>query len=439
MTFTKYSRRFTSMLILLGLVSFTLTPSAQAQVDPLGGLALGAGLNIFASNVKEIIEKAVGGGLMLEVQAGGQIGTLIQQANTAYQADLGLTFDRLSAAEQTAVSNIKSLVDQYSKQIYSEMADITKRAQAVANTIPFSKTEPQLVSYGPAYATQSDTPVTLSAEGNFFDLYQEGYDPEAIVNQHSLVASTKTSQHIEFTIPNTDFVTSPSVVTQNSITIRVPYWRRYFLWNGGKLYSKFSIPIAMLTPTVGNIALHTDVAAPGTEVRTFTTGEIDQDSQDDDIKCGGEHSDLAIHTVTPDPGWTVRPSTVHWNKVWTQGAEGTGGDYWLDHNCSTTTTACLCVSTEHHRFGKSGKVHFSISYDAERPATDHAVADITKALSWNDRLDFNLPAGATWTATVTKWDGTTFAFSAAPYNSPLINAYETGDVLSIFTAPQNGQ
>ena len=136
--------------IVTGGVFISSSSPALAQVDPLGGLALGAGLKVFSDHMKEILEKAIGGGLMLEIQAGGQVGILIQQANAAYQNDLDLTYAKLNAAEKQTVDSIASLMNDYSKQVYSQAKDIVSRAQQAANTIPFSKTFPQLTS--PDYA-----------------------------------------------------------------------------------------------------------------------------------------------------------------------------------------------------------------------------------------------------------------------------------------------
>jgi hypothetical protein len=435
---TALGRRVTTCAIVALLAFNSLNLPVAAQVDPLGGLALGAGLTIFGNKVEEILQQATGEGLILEIQAGGQVSTVISQAQTAYQADLSLTFDKLSAVEQQTVSDIKGLVDQYSQQIYGQMKSITMRAQQVANTLPLRNGLPQLTSFGPTYATQDVSTVVITADGNFPDLSRSGYDASALINGKTYSTSAKTTQHLEFSIPKAGLAASQSIVSPNFVMLTVPYWKREFLLLGHKDQSTFTFPFVVLPVAVGSIDLATSVVAPGTTSKDFTTQEFRQESGDDDIKCGGEHGDLAVHSQLADPGWTIIPSSAKWNVTWHDGKEGPNNDWWLDHNCTTPTTACMCVSTEHHRFGTSGKVHFTITYTATSPTTSIQTTDTSYPLSWNNRLDLTFPVGGSYNLTIRKFDGTTQSVKVAPYNSPLINIYSTGTTLSIYTAPQTG-
>jgi len=431
-------RRFSSLILPIMILVFGFVTDPQltyAQVDPLSGLTLGAALKVFGDQVKEIEEKAIGGGLMLEIQAGGQIGVLIQQANVAYQADLDLTYSRLNAAEQQTVNNIASLVNDYTKQIYDQAKDITSRAQQIANTLPLSKTFPQLTSFRPTYAVQDSAgPINIVLNGNFVDVAREGYNATASLNGKVYTESTKTTDLLSFAIPTTDLNKDPNQVTPNPIDVKIPYQETAYWFFTTQKTADFTIPLAVLPKQVGTVTFTTDLAKPGTEQESFTTGEIDQDSVDDDIKCGGEHADLAIHSVPPDPGWTIIPSSVTWNVLWSQGHQGSGQDWWLDRNCSTPTAACLCVSTEHHRVGTSGKVHFKITYAAERPTIANEHNQQAIALQWGEQKIFDVPVGGTWTAAFDEFDGKHVEF-AAPYSNTFINVTTSGNTVSIETIP----
>ena len=283
---------FTRCLAVVALtcaITVKIANVAWAQ-DPLGGLALGAGLKAFGDQLKEVLEKAIGGGLMLEIQAGGQIGVLIQQADAAYQNDLSLTYDKLNSAEKQTVDNIASLMNDYSKQIYSQAKDITERAQQAANTIPFSKTFPQLTSFDPVYTIQTNTaPIHITLNGNFVDVARQNYDATIQVNDKTYKNVVKTTQNLGFDLPLSSLTKDPTHVSSNYLTVDVPYEETTFWWFTSKKDAQFSIPLAVLPVKVGTLTFKTDLTVPGVETQSFTTGEIDQDSADDDIKCGGEH------------------------------------------------------------------------------------------------------------------------------------------------------
>lgn len=432
-------RRFIAALLaaafVLPFVATATAVPANAQLDPLGGLTLGAAFKVFGDQVKEIEEKAIGGGLLLEVQAGGQIGVLLQQANTTYQADLNLTFDRLDASAQAAVNNIASVVKDYSNQIYGQMADITSRAQTITNTLPLANALPQVGMFGPTWVVQGHAaPVAVEVRGNFVDLGRAGYDPVATINGKNYVAAAKTTQYLRFDIPLAQLAAAPQTVTSNPIVIQIPYHQKVFFFFDKKVVSTFTVPLMVLPVRPGTLTFTTDHTVAGTETQSFTTQEFTQESGDDDIKCGGEHADLAIHQIAPNPGWTVIPSSVTWHIDWSQGDQGVDKDFWLAQNCSTYTTACLCVSTEHHRFGTSGKVHFTVSYSAMRPTTanQHSVQSAT--LDWSEQKTFAFPAGGTWTASFVQFDGTHYDFNT-PFQNAFINVSTAGNVVSIRAVP----
>jgi hypothetical protein len=422
------------LVLIFSCVTLRSGPAA-AQVDPLAGAALGVGLNALGAKINEAIERAIGGGLLLEIQAGGQVAVLIQQAQAAYQSDLDLTYSRLSAAEQMTVNNIYSVADQFLTNAATQAKTIEARAQQISNSLPFSKTFPQLTQFGPSFVKQDQrAPIRLSLVGNFVDVARGDNNAFAIVSGGKLPNSTKTTQELTFEIPIAAIKTASTQITYNPIGIQIPYDKNTFLWFSHGEVANFSIPLAVLPTTFGTVKIDVTTTAPGTEQQTFTTGEMAQESGDDDIKCGGEHADLAVHSVPADPGWTIIPSTAHWIVTWSQGKQGVDEDWWLSSNCSTSTTACMCVSTEHHGRGTSGKVHFRIQYAAQRPVNRSTVASSSDLISWGTQKVYTIPTGGTWKGAFDRFDGKHIEF-AGPYSDQLVHITTVGNNVVVATAP----
>lgn len=291
-------------------------------------------------------------------------------------------------------------------------------------------------SYKPGFVVQGITsPVIMRVNGNFVDAAREGYKPSVTVSGHVFGSDTVTTDTLSFSVDRSVLVKDPAKVTVNHAAIDIPYQDTSFLWFTSQKTAHFSVPVAVLPASPGSVTINVTTATPGVETQTFTSGEIDQESTNDDIKCGGENADQAVHSVTPDPGgWAVVPSSVHWQVDWSQGQEGVGNDWWLSSNCSSQTAACLCVSTEHHGLGTSGKVRFRIVYAAQRPITNTATASHTIALSWGSQSLYQMPVGATWNATYDEFDGQHLSF-ASNYKNHFLTVTQTANMLSLQTPP----
>ena len=420
------------LLMLIGVFVLLPLSSANAQ-DPLGGLVLGAALDKFASRVNETIERAVGGGLLLEVQAGGQVAIAIQQAKMAYASSLDLTYGKLSAAQQSSVNSLAATANQFLDKSYKSTREVVASAQAVVHALPFSKNFPQLVSFSPDYAIQDGRAVHLELYGDFYDIGREGFDALVKVGGKEYKNTSKTSQRLAFDIPVGDLQKSPSAVTYNNLVITIPFLEGGVIGSTRK-NAEFRIPLMVLPKALGTITLVESVVGPSVEKRTVTTDEFKQESGDDDIKCGGEHADLAIHEIAPDPGWRVIPSTVKWVVTWSQGKEGVDEDWWLAKNCSTYVSACLCVSTEHHGRGTSGKVHFLIKYDAERDTTSKESKTHKLSLGWGDHQVIELENGASWTASYARFDGQTPSLGK-DYSDAFLTVSQSGSTVNFRTVP----
>ena len=368
---TRCWRSITAFLIIFAMTS--ANPS-RAQ-DPLG-LTLGGILAQLANKVDTMVQEAIGGGLTLEIQAGGQLAGLIQQAQAAYSADLDLTLDRISTQEKQTLDDIESLTDEFQQNASASARDIMGKSQQVANTLPLAGLFPQLTSYSPLYTVPStgvtDTSVVeLKVEGNFADLYRRKLDATAVVGKNSYLNSIKTTQLLTFRIPVND-LNRPRAddVVPNKIDILIPYVGQHVIdLHSPPMTAKFSVGVGTLPRQLGSITITTSCTVASTKSKDFTTQEFQQEFGDDDIKCGGEHADQAIHSQLADPGWAIIWLIARPISIGLKGKRVSSGSVHLN-NCTTQLAACLCVSTEHHRFGTSGKVHFKIFYTAQMPTTE---------------------------------------------------------------------
>jgi hypothetical protein len=419
------------------MLSTLRTQRNRALVDPLGGLALGAALIKLGSQIQEAIERAVGGGIILEIQAGGQIALLIQQAQAAYEHELNLTWEKLNAGTQTIINSVFSAANELIDKTYQNISELQKRAQALVHTLPFSKNFPQAWNFGPSYAEPLDSgTLRFSVAGDFYDVPREGYDAVLEMNGHRYTNSEKSSAGLAFSIPNADLLKAPSLPVANPITITVPYRKTTFLFFKKKRLATFKATLASLPQRLGELTLAITTAQSGTTTQNKLGPGDGQESGDDDIKCGGEHADRAIHLAYPDTGWRVLPNSVTWNVSWSQGRQGVDQDWWLDRNCSTPLVACLCVSTEHHRFGTSGKVHFRIAFTQEKDVINHTTTNTLVNIRWGESRVVQIPAAATWTGTYKRFDGKTLMF-AGPYRDNFIWVTQTANLITITTAPYN--
>ena len=433
--FSKSKFSFTCFLA-INLILISHSQSAQSQT---GELTLGAVLAKLLGDVNSTIQGAVGGVLSIEVQAGGQIAGLIQQAQVAYAADLNLTFDKISATEKQTINDISSITQEFTRNTAASAASVMSKSQQIANTLPLAGLFPQVTAYSPAYVLPDHTPhandVTVTVEGNFADVFRNNSEAVVLIAGKRFLDVEKTTQRISFRIPASTLKQPvASEIGFNELNVEIPYQTSSVLGQGHRELASFKLLIGSLPNIVGELFRDTSTSAPTLIKKQFVTGEIQQESGDDDIKCGGEHGDLAIHTVQADPGWTIIPSTVTPIITWSQGTQGPDQDWWIESNCSNQTTACLCVSTEHHRFGTSGKVHFTMKYIAQQPGTEKSGGEIGGPLSWGYRGVWDAKGVSSWKLILTRFDGRRIEISG-PYSDEFIRVTTSGSQVTIQSYP----
>jgi hypothetical protein len=409
-------------------------PTAYAQ-DPLGGLALGIGLDNLGGKVEHAVQEAVAGGSMVVAEAGGQVSVAIQQSKAAYQHELEQTWQGLNAQEQQTINSLFSAANAFIDKTYTNLNEIEHTAQGVIHTLPFSKNFPQVWKFNPTYATPAPNPsVRVTVNGDFYDVPKQDYDATLTIGARTLKNAFKTSQTLSFDVPSSTLASQPNQVASNTLSIMVPYQERCWLVLKCKRAAHFQIPLMVLPERMGTVTITTTVLRAGTTTQNVTTTELfKQESGTDDIRCKGEHADQARHVAWPHSGWRVLPDSVDWILYWHQGTEGPDKDFWKE-NCSTPAIACQCVTTVKQLIGTSGKVHFWIKYTEEKDTNENEISSTDFPLGWGESRNSPLPLLSTWTGSYHRFDGKEFQF-AGPYKDNFLWVTQTPSTVTLQSAP----
>ena len=433
-------RRFkaAALSVLLLLSSCAPRPTNKRSLaDPLGGLALGAAFKLLGDKINEAIERATGAGLILEIQAGGQVELLIEQAQTTFEHEQQLFWTDLNVTDQNTISSIYAVANDFLNKTYQSVNAIEVRAQAIIDTLPFTKDFPQAWHFGPAFAESTGgVPIRFTITGHFYDIARPGYDAEMVINGGTPITNVaKDYTSIGFDVPRNALKPASTSVAENTILIRVPYRKGVIFTR--KEYAEFKTTIGSLPQSVGSLMSTITTTAPGPLATEGNLGpETVQASDNDDIICGGEHADLAIHLAYPTTGWRVQPNTVGWQLLWYQGDPGNDWDN-PPRNCSTKLIACLCVSTRHKGFGTSGKVRFRIQFVEEKDTIAHTPTTSTLPLPWGEIFTIDIPpVGATWSGSYTRFDGKPFGIPATGYEDDFVSVQHVTPLqIVVRTAP----
>jgi hypothetical protein len=294
------------ILVLLSVVS------AQAQVDFVTTLGTGALLSKLDSTVKEAEEKAIGGGMVLEIGADGILSQAIRQAQDAYANSLQLTIDKLSGEEQQTLGSLTSAVNDFVNKTSGSMSALEDKAKAIIHQLPFTKNYPQVVSYLPQYVSKQDFnddgTIRVRLDGDFIDVTRPRYTPQLKVGTATYEPTAKTNDFIEFHVEPKDLVFADKGITTNQLHFDIP-WRKPELWGAfdKEEHTEFILPVVTLPALAGKVTITTTVVSNGVVRQNAESPEMRQESGDDDIKDGGQHADLAIHRWPASPGFQVVP------------------------------------------------------------------------------------------------------------------------------------
>ena len=139
--------------------------------------------------MKEAEEKAIGGGMVLEIGAGGILSQAIRQAQDAYANSLQLTVDKLSGEEQQTLASLTSAVNDFVNKTSASMSALEDKAKAIIHQLPFTKNYPHVVSYLPQYVSKQDFnddgTIRVRLDGDFIDVTRPRYT--MLIHHQSLI------------------------------------------------------------------------------------------------------------------------------------------------------------------------------------------------------------------------------------------------------------
>ncbi len=466
-------------IILFTLIVLMPFKAFCGDIPTPGSLLFGDFIKQATDKLNDLISHAQAAGQILEIEAGGQILTAIDQARYAYHNEMVLTIGELNATATNTVNSINSVLTAFEEKTYTDIRVLEDRALVISHNLPFAKHFPQIATWSPKQLTSNfksnssfkvhnpisqyvrpagaisaeqieadfhasyhkitvqenkffDDNVLITFDGDFYDMFRKKYNAVLKINNgQSFVNTTKTSQEIGFLVPRSALIYSDNSISYNTCDITIPYSKTVLLFFHRKKTADFKVYITSLPKTIGTLAITTHVPTSVMVTVDRLSGEYSQLSSDDDIKCGGEHADQAIHCVNATPGgWQIIPGSVGYRM---NHAEGEWNYCGPSH--STAGTACVNFNTIHHRFGTSGKIWFNITYKETNQIIQDVITNIPLDINWSQSRVVTIPQSATWSAKFIQFDGKEYDFGGPDTNNPYIKVSTSGQNITFRAIP----
>jgi hypothetical protein len=418
-----------SLLLCIPLIG----PQQSRAQDPLsiaalGGLTLDAALNSIADRVDSSIEKAgtVANGVV--VRAGSEVDAEIDNLRTAANDVLGKFVKDLDSAVTEQLGQVVSDANALERRTAADAQKLLQLAQGLVNTVPFSKTQPQVTSLSPNYAVfdPSDPQATIQlvVRGNFFDSALPGLAPSLVVNNKPLELIEVTTTHFIFNVPTSLFAPSASKPRPLvKLPITVPFNEKFLLFFTSRREAHFTAALMALPQSPGQITVVTTSSTDVTQRDFVSTRQdniqSDRDDHDED-RCG------------PNETHTIDPSSV--NLVF----DHIEGSTWTAHPVRLNNpSVCWHFRTEHHGIGISDKLFFHFTYFVTFSQPRSASATQTFSLKWGDSRVINAPVGQ-FTITFDAFDGSIQQFRASDHDNRFIDISPEGGGVRIEARPLDG-
>ena len=422
-------RDFCSLVLCILLIA---PQQARAQ-DPLtlaglGGLTLNEALNSIADRVDSSIEKAgtVANGVV--IRAGSEVSAEIDNLRAAANDVLGTSVKDLDSAIRDQLGEVVSDANLLESRTASDAQKLLQLAQGVTNTIPFSKTQPQVTSLSPNYAVfdpgDPQAFVQLVVRGNFFDSALPGMAPSIIVNNKPLELIEVTTTHFIFNVPTSLFslnASKPRPLVKLPIT--VPFNEKFLVFFNSRREAHFTAALLALPPSPGTITVKTTSSTDSTQRDFVSTHQdnIQSDRDDhDEIRCG------------PNETHTIDPASI--NLIF----DHIEGSTWTAHPVRLNNpSVCWHFRTEHHGIGTSDKLFFHFTYFVSFSLPRSSTATQTFSLKWGDSRVVDAPVGQ-FTITFNGFDGSTQQFRASNHDNRFIDISPEGGGVRIAARPLDG-
>jgi hypothetical protein len=417
------------MLAMILIISCISPALAQDPLAGLTALTLDVALNKIADRVDSSIEKAgtVANGVV--IRAGSEVWAEIENMRTASKDVLNKAVKDLNSTMTAQLAQVSSDANALESKTAQDAARVLRLAQGVTNTIPFSKTQPQLTSLGPSYAVFDKAKpqefLLLTFQGNFFDSALAGYAPVLLTpDKKSLEPVEVTTSHFIFSIPTSYFAAlSERPLPLVKFSLVVPYRETYWFVFHSRQEARFVATLKSLPVSPGQITVTTTSSMESTQRDSVSTPQdniqSDRDDHDED-RCG------------PNETRIIDPSSVAMQ------VDHSEGGTWTHHPVRLNNpSVCWHFRTEHHGFGTSDKVWFHFTYFATYTVSKEDTKTEPLNLKWGDSRVISAPAGRV-TITFTGFDGTTKQYQAANHENRFIDISAEGGGFRIEARPLDG-
>ena len=386
---------------------------------------LGLILNQLLDRVQQLVQQFQNAGLILEVNGGAQIENLIDQTQAALKDVLNTAASDLSAQQQQLVSGLTGLIDDLQKKVID---DLTSKLQTIANTLPIANNFPQVAQLtGNIVAPNIAGDITVTVTGNFVDIGEQDYDAYLAFGSNEITNSSKQTNMISFTVPQSAFSFAPDKVGYVGASITIPYKVSEVLGLiHRKEFATFDIIIIVLPPSPGTYDLQTSKLGDVRQQVPATCGGLIWDSSDDD-------QDM-VQGCNMSDGWQCIRETVSYSF---SRREGDQGSDWFDlGNVSTPTYVGWHFKTEHHGLGTSGKLTVNLNYQKWKNVPQTQTTDTGNlALNWGDSKILTIDPTASWKITYHQFNGVTKEYNTSDSSNPYIRIITAGNQVSISALP----
>ena len=382
--------------------------------------AFAIGINQVFDRADQLVKQAQESGLILEVNGASQVLNLITHAKEAYESELKNTSQTLTSQQQQLISGLNGMLENVQNHI---LKDLTANIQRTANTIPFSKTFPQLSIYdGTIISPYPTNNIMVKLDGNFFDLGNKDFDAILKLGNNIYKNTTKTTQEITFQISKTEFASSPNQVLYNPFSIDIPYKKSSFLFFKKKDIATFILKFVVLPKNAGTYELVTTKMANVEKRENVVCGGLIWDS--------GTNDDESTKGCNMSDGWSCdRNSVTYTHSRW----EGSPRDL---GNQSTPTFVGWKFRTERIHIGTSGKITIDLHYTRYKTVTEpQTISSGITNLSWGDTKALTIDPTATWKIIYHEFDGKTIEFVASDETNTYLKIKTIGNQIQVKTMP----
>jgi hypothetical protein len=364
-----------SFLCVCPLVLATAPASAQIP-EALMGATVGVALNSAGNHVNQVVDHAGATANGVVIRAGSDVDGEINNFRAAYADMLGKTVSSLDALATKQLSQIFSDASALENKTASDAKRILELAQQTSNTIPFSKTKPQITRVEPTFDVYSPdllTDVQLEIQGNFYDIGEGEMAPYVQLNGKHILPIHLTTQHLIFMIPRKTLAVAPGKTTSYAeIPITVPY-KEGLIFKSRK-ETTFLVHMVGIPNNPGRITLK--IQTPITTVSSIHVRTPQDNLQSD----RDDHEEQHCGPNETDP---INPNSV---KIV---FEHTEGGTWTDHPTRLNNpSVCYWFRTEHHGAGTSDKLWWHFEYDVSHTSASTQVSQQDVKLKWGDSLSF---------------------------------------------------